>query len=97
MKNLLSLGFEIKVTESIIKQTPVVAYATGGIPHQIRHGATGFLVPTGSIHLAANYIIKMFLDKDMYRTLRHNCHSFVMEEYFTVTFCLFIQIGVSND
>ena len=37
------------IVEAQAMQTPVVAYATGGVPEGIVEGQTGFLVPTGDI------------------------------------------------
>ena len=37
------------IVEAQAMQTPVVAYATGGVPEGIVEGRTGFLVPTGDI------------------------------------------------
>lgn len=42
-------GFEVKVTEALLKGTPVIATKAGGIPLQVRDGETGFLVEIGDV------------------------------------------------
>ena len=54
-------GFEIKVTEAILKNIPVIAYKSGGIPLQIEDGKNGFLVDTGSVHAVVDKI-KLLLE-----------------------------------
>ena len=41
-------GFEVKVTEAILKGVPVIATRVGGIPLQVIDGKTGFLVESGA-------------------------------------------------
>eukprot|EP00624_Nannochloropsis_granulata_P006562 evm.model.NODE_49373_length_27502_cov_28.034180.1 len=53
-------GFEVKVTEAIAKGVPVVAYAAGGIPFQIRHGENGFLVPVGDTNAVAEHLYNLY-------------------------------------
>lgn len=56
----LRRGFGMSVTEALWKERPVVAGAAGGIPRQIRDGATGYLVASDEecaariLHLLAN-------------------------------------------
>ncbi|KXS18483.1 glycosyltransferase family 4 protein [Gonapodya prolifera JEL478] len=38
-------GFEIKVTECLIKGKPIICYGAGGIPHQVIQYRNGILVP----------------------------------------------------
>jgi alpha,alpha-trehalose phosphorylase (configuration-retaining) len=40
-------GFEVKVSEALHAGKPVVASNTGGIPLQIQHGKSGFIVEVG--------------------------------------------------
>ena len=44
LQKSLREGFGLTVTESLWKGKPVIGGATGGIPLQITHGVTGFLV-----------------------------------------------------
>ena len=49
-------GFEVKVTEAFKKGKPVIAYRTGGIPLQIRHGMAGYFVRSGDTKKVAEYL-----------------------------------------
>ncbi|RKP35012.1 hypothetical protein BJ085DRAFT_17728 [Dimargaris cristalligena] len=78
-------GFEVKVTESLAKGKPVVAYATGGIPLQIKHGKTGFLVPTGDIAKAADTLYDLMTDRELYERIHTNAKrdTIKRQEYHT--------------
>lgn len=79
-------GFEIKITECIIKGVPVIAYASGGIPHQVQHGVNGFLVDTGDVDTVAEYLYLLVkYPDDVFNPLRRACKRFCAdEELFTV-------------
>jgi alpha,alpha-trehalose phosphorylase (configuration-retaining) len=62
-------GFEIKVTESLLKGVPVVAYDRGGIPLQIRHGVDGYLLPAGSIDKVSAIMKQMASDPNLRKRL----------------------------
>ncbi|KAI9354358.1 hypothetical protein DFJ73DRAFT_827522 [Zopfochytrium polystomum] len=59
-----SEGYEIKVTEALVKGVPVVVYGTGGIPLQVRHGETGFIAPTGDTNKVAVYLEELISDPE---------------------------------
>lgn len=65
-------GFEVKVSEALLKSRPVVAYAAGGIPLQIAHDVTGFLIPIGSTDTVADYLYKLITDRELYHRICHN-------------------------
>ncbi len=76
------------MTEAIIKGTPVIAYASGGIPLQIKHGVTGFLVKTGDIEKVADYLFQLIMKKNtaLYDRLASKCVRLTVgQEYFTVS------------
>jgi len=77
-------GFEIKVSEAIHRSIPVIAYRSGGIPHQIRDGYNGFLVKTGDYQEVTRLLYRIFTDNEHYLQLRENARTGVNEEYFTV-------------
>lgn len=59
----------LTIIESLAVGTPVVAYATGGIPDIIQHGASGLLVEAGdeeSLEAAARAVLS---DADLYQRL----------------------------
>ena len=67
-------GFEIKVTEALIKGIPVIAYASGGIPLQIIHGYDGYLFPVGAFDLVAAKMRDMVDNPGLVRSLRKPAH-----------------------
>jgi glycosyltransferase involved in cell wall biosynthesis len=77
-------GFEVKVTEALAKGVPVIAFKAGGIPLQIRHGETGFLVDIGNTSQVADYLYKLFSDHKLYDKMSLAAKTTVNEEYFTV-------------
>ncbi|TPX40163.1 hypothetical protein SeLEV6574_g06757 [Synchytrium endobioticum] len=81
----ISEGFEIKVTEAIIKGKPVIAYASGGIPLQIWHGVTGYLVETGNIELASKYFYILYQDRSLRERMSNSCKRLNCDDFFTAT------------
>ncbi|EPR79867.1 Glycosyl transferase, partial [Spraguea lophii 42_110] len=55
----LSEGFEIKVSESILKNVPVIIYDNGGLPQQVLHGKTGYIVKSGDIDQVVKYLMEL--------------------------------------
>jgi glycosyltransferase involved in cell wall biosynthesis len=70
------------IAEALACGTPVIAFATGGIPEMIEHTKTGFLAE----HLNTNSLaegIKWLADenKDRSGDISRNCRKFALEEY----------------
>lgn len=51
--------------EALILGIPCVATFTGAIPETIEHGKSGFLYPFDSPYMLADYICKIFSDRDL--------------------------------
>jgi len=68
-------GFEVKVSEALLKGVPVVAYASGGIPLQIRDDIDGHLVKSGDISSVAQIMKRLFYDDDHLSTLKRNARN----------------------
>jgi glycosyltransferase involved in cell wall biosynthesis len=64
--------FPATVLESLACGTPVVATAVGGIPEQIDHGVTGFLVPKGDADTMAQRSLDLIRNSLLRRSLAHN-------------------------
>jgi alpha,alpha-trehalose phosphorylase (configuration-retaining) len=62
-------GFEIKVTEALMKGKPVIAYRTGGIPLQIKDTVNGFLVNPGDTDQVAEHLFTLLTDVNKYRLM----------------------------
>ena len=63
-------GFEVKVSEALLKGVPVVAYRSGGIPLQIRDGLDGHLIETCDIESVAKVMHRLYVDKEHLDKLR---------------------------
>jgi glycosyltransferase involved in cell wall biosynthesis len=77
-------GFEIKVTEALMKGKPVIAYQVGGIPLQIEHGVTGFLVEAGHTTQVARHLYDLLTDKRAYRRMSEAAVQRAKKDYLTV-------------
>jgi glycosyltransferase involved in cell wall biosynthesis len=64
-------GFEVKVSEALLKSVPVVAYASGGIPLQVRDGVDGHLVSTGDFRKVAKIMRDITVNDDHYNKLKN--------------------------
>ncbi|KAF8418597.1 hypothetical protein EV426DRAFT_539439 [Tirmania nivea] len=58
-------GFEVKVSEALHHGKPTIATFAGGIPLQIQHGKTGFLVHPSDTDAVAGYMYKLWMDKNL--------------------------------
>jgi len=77
-------GFEVKVSEALHKGVPVIATKAGGIPLQIEHGKSGYLVDTGDYKKVAEYMYDLFTDRDLYSEMSKYAASHVSDEVSTV-------------
>ncbi len=75
----LKEGFGLTVSEAMWKGKPVVAGAVGGIPLQIEHGVTGFLVH--SVHGAAFRIRQIFNNPEMARRMGEEAKEYVRNNF----------------
>lgn len=79
-------GFEVKVTEALMKGKPVVAYRTGGIPLQIEDGLDGFLVDAGDTLHVAHHLYGLLTDADHYQQMsRAAACLYNNQDYLTVS------------
>ncbi len=77
-------GFEVKVTEGLMKGKPVVAYKTGGIPLQIEDGVNGFLIEPGNTQEVADKMYELFVDKGQYKKMSAAAVQYANKDYLTV-------------
>jgi len=62
-------GFGLTVSEALWKMTPVVATNVGGIPLQVIHGQTGYLVEPEDYDGASALVVKLLGDPDLRRRI----------------------------
>ncbi|KAG0130328.1 putative trehalose synthase [Tuber indicum] len=77
-------GFEVKVSEALHHGKPVVATRVGGIPLQIEHGKSGFLVEVGDTEAVANHLFNLYTDKDLYTKMSQHAKASVSDDVGTV-------------
>ncbi len=92
-------GFGLSVTEALWKEVPVVGGNVGGIPLQIKDGATGFLVNT--IEEAAEKTLYLLKNseraKEMGRAGReHVSRNFLITRHLKDYLELFVQLSKAN-
>lgn len=79
LQKSLKEGFGLTVTETMWKGKPVIGGATGGIPVQITHGVTGFLVH--SVEGAAFRIRQFLNNPDMARRMGEKAKEYVRKNF----------------
>ncbi|KAL1642495.1 hypothetical protein SLS61_009646 [Didymella pomorum] len=77
-------GFEVKVSEALHHGVPIIATRRGGIPLQVEHGKSGFLVDVGEHDTVANYLNHLFTDKEAYIEMANYAANNVSDEVSTV-------------
>lgn len=61
--------FPNAVVEALACGTPVVATAVGGIPEQVEHGRTGFLVPRNDSQALAHQVTKLLCENELRQSI----------------------------
>lgn len=77
-------GFEVKVTEALMKQKPVIAYRVGGIPLQIEDGVTGHLVDIGDTTQVAQHLYTLLTDESTYQSMCKAAGELANKDYLTI-------------
>ncbi len=77
-------GFEIKVTEALMKGKPVLAYRVGGIPLQIQEDVNGFLVEVGATTEVAERLFTLLTDEEVYASMSKAASDLANPDYLTV-------------
>lgn len=63
---------------------PIIAYKAGGIPLQIQHGRSGFLVETGDTSAVAEHMYDLLEDSELYDRMSGYARKAVSDEVSTV-------------
>jgi alpha,alpha-trehalose phosphorylase (configuration-retaining) len=77
-------GFEVKVTEALMKGKPVVAYRTGGIPLQIEDTVNGYLVDVGHTTRVAEHLYHLLHDAEHYQRMCQAAIELAGKDYLTI-------------
>lgn len=85
-------GFEVKVSEALHAGKPIVASNTGGIPLQVQHGKSGFIVEAGENDTVAKHLFDLYTDDALYKKMSEFAAKNVSDEVHTVRlFFLVVQ------
>ena len=79
LQKSLKEGFGLTVAETMWKGKPVIGGATGGIPLQITHGVTGFLVH--SVEGAAFRMRQLLNNPEMAKRMGENAREYVRKNF----------------
>ncbi|KAF2176263.1 glycosyltransferase family 4 protein [Zopfia rhizophila CBS 207.26] len=77
-------GFEVKVSEALHKGVPIIATKAGGIPLQVEHGKSGYLVEPGDSSTVAKCLHYLFTDHEAYDDMSEYAAKHVSDEVSTV-------------
>lgn len=92
-------GFEVKVTEALMKGKPVVAYRAGGIPLQIEEHINGYLVESGDTTQVSKHLYNLFTDESLYQSMSEAAETLYNKDFLTIpgAICwLYLSIAQSN-
>ena len=78
-------GFEVKVSEALVKGKPVIAYRVGGIPLQIENIVTGYLVKIGQTDTVARRMYTLLKYDGLYEVMSSRARSRVKRASFTIS------------
>ena len=74
-------GFGLTVSEALWKGTPVVATNVGGIPQQVIHGQTGYLVQPGDYDGTASLVLRVLQDPELRQRIGGQAQEHVRENF----------------
>jgi glycosyltransferase involved in cell wall biosynthesis len=77
----LQENFPLTAMEALSCGTPVVGFATGGLPELVRPGTTGLLAPLNDVAALRDRMATLLGDASMRATLSANCRRIAVNEY----------------
>lgn len=77
-------GFEVKVTEALMKGKPMIAYMTGGIPLQVEDKINGYLVEVGNTTQVSEHLYQLLTDPELYISMSSAASTLANKDYLTV-------------
>jgi len=95
IQNSLREGFGLIVSETLWKETPVVAGRAGGIPLQIPESGQRFLVEPGDADAAAARVVELLGDPDLSATIGRDGRNLVRDR-FLMTRLVADQLALFN-
>ncbi|MCK5321278.1 glycosyltransferase [Candidatus Pacearchaeota archaeon] len=65
-------GYEVKVTEALMKGKPVITYDSGGLPLQIKDRINGFVVADFDTNKVSEHMLELYQDKELHKKMSEN-------------------------
>jgi len=92
-------GFEIKVSEALLKGKPVLSYKAGGIPLQIEHEKNGFVIAqVGNTQAVAEKIVALLTDEKLYKEMSQQASELARRDVLTVPNAIrWLQLAVGEE
>lgn len=78
-------GFEIKISEAINKNKPVIIYRAGGMPLQVSDKQDGFIIEVGNTMQVADKLFDLFNYQDLYKQISDKKESLNKSQFFTLS------------
>jgi len=76
-------GLGLTAVEALLSETPVVAFASGGVPDIVLDGRTGLLVPVGDEALLAGALDRLLADTELQRRFGRDGRSYAVRTFGT--------------
>jgi alpha,alpha-trehalose phosphorylase (configuration-retaining) len=74
----------LNCAEVVSQGKPIIATLAGGIPLQVEHGKSGYLVPRGDHQAVAQHLYDLVTDKELYARMSEYARAHVSDEVHTV-------------
>lgn len=65
-------GYEVKVTEALMKEKPVIIYDSGGLPLQTKDNINGFIVKDFNTNKVSEHMFRLYQDKELHQKMSKN-------------------------
>lgn len=73
-------GFEDKISGALMMGVPTIIYNAGGMPLQVVHGRSGFIVEVRNTDKVARHMFDLLTDQRLYRTMSADAKKLVLPE-----------------
>ncbi|MCK5449975.1 glycosyltransferase [Candidatus Pacearchaeota archaeon] len=65
-------GYEVKVTEALMKMKPVITYNSGGLPLQVKDNINGFVVENFNTDKVSEYMLTLYQNRELHKEMSEN-------------------------
>lgn len=62
-------GYEVKVTEALMKGKPVITYNSGGLPLQVKDNINGFVVESFNTEKVSEYMLTLYQNRELHKKM----------------------------